>query len=197
MPGVSTYRVVQICAATSVALENARAKFSAFQKEEGSKIVSDILGRLLRLKEDPESLAAARELTRQGVVLTWSAVEVLARDSFVCLLDRHPRFSEVLLADVANRKRFAVDRVDWQTLSSYGFDMSRSLGRFLISRADLKSVPAIRAAYQALFPAAPTLHQALADKCLWDLSHKRHLLVHRRGVVDSEYLAATGDSVAI
>jgi hypothetical protein len=180
------------------ALEKAKVKFEAYQKQDGQdNIINDILSRLLRLKEDPESLAAARELTRQGIVLVWSAMEVLARDSFVYLLDRQPSLSDLLLSDVTNRKRFSVDRIDWQTLTSYGFDMSKSLGRFLISRADLKNVPAIRATYQALFPTASTLHQALGDKRLWDLSQKRHLIVHRRGVVDREYLDATGHALSL
>lgn len=179
-------------------LEKAKVKFESYQKQDGQdNIINEILSRLLRLKDDPESLAAARELTRQGIVLVWSAMEVLARDLFVFLLDRQPSLSDLLLSDVTNRKRFSVERIDWQTLTSYGFDMSKSLGRFLISRADLKNVPAIRTTYQALFPTASTLHQALSDKRLWDLSQKRHLIVHRRGVVDREYLDATGHALLL
>jgi hypothetical protein len=182
----------------SGALEKAKSKFEAYQKQDGQgAIINDILDRLLRLKEDSESLAAARELTRQAVVLVWSAVEVLARDTFVFLLDRQPSLSDLLLSDVTNRKRFSVERIDWQTLTTYGFDMSKSLGSFLISRADLKNVPAIRATFQALFPTASTLHEALGDKRLWDLSQKRHLIVHRRGVVDREYLEATGTALSL
>ena len=180
------------------ALEKAQFKFEAYQRQDGKdQIINDILARLLRLKEDPESLAAARELTRQGIVLVWSAMEVLARDAFVYLLDRQPSLSDLLLSDGTNRKRFSVERIDWQTLASYGFDMSKNLGQFLISRADLKNVPAIRATYQALFPLASSLHQTLSDKRLWDLSQKRHLIVHRRGLVDREYLEATGHAVAM
>ena len=70
--------------------------------------------------------------------------------------------------------------------------MSQSLGTYLISKADLSSVPAIRAAYTAVFPAAVELRQHLHDERLWQLSQKRHLLVHRRGIVDEAYLHATG-----
>lgn len=180
------------------ALKIAKDKFAEYLQGEGREIVADnVLQRLNSLKEEPESLAAARELTRQGVVLIWSAVEVLARDASVYLLNRNPALAEQLLADPANRKRFASDRVDWQTLASYGYNLSQNLGTFLISKADLKNVSAIRDAYGALFPLATELGKSLADRRLWDLCQKRNLIVHRRGIVDEQYLTSTGDSLSI
>lgn len=182
------------------ALKIAKERFAEYLQGEGREvIVDDVLARLKELQDEPESLAAARELTRQGVVLVWSAVEVLARDSFVFLLNRRPILAEQLLAEKekANRKRFSVDRIDWKTLEEYGYDLSENLGTFLISKADLTSVPAIRDAYGALFPAATELGRKLKDRRLWDLCQKRNLLVHRRGIVDQKYLANTGDTLPL
>lgn len=180
------------------ALKIAKERFVEYLQGEGREVVvDDVLARLKELQDEPESLAAARELTRQGVVLVWSAVEVLARDSFVFLLNRRPILAEQLLAEQANRKRFSVDRIDWQTLASYGYDLSENLGTFLISKADLTSVPAIRDAYGALFPTATELRNKLADRRLWELCQKRNLIVHRRGIVDQQYLANTGDTLSL
>lgn len=180
------------------ALARAREKFYAYLQGEGNeKVADDVLDRLLWLKNDTESLAAARELTRQGIVLTWSAIEVLARDAFVYLLDSKPAYAGLLLADPANRKRFSTERVEWQTLATYGYDLSSSLGSYLISKADLKSVLAIRSTYGALFPTASELQKLLSNRHLWNLSHKRNLIVHKRGIVDQQYLDATGDKLAI
>ncbi|MBN8437374.1 MAG: hypothetical protein J0L95_04940 [Candidatus Accumulibacter sp.] len=180
------------------ALKIAKERFAEYLQGEGREVVvDDVLARLKELQDEPESLAAARELTRQGVVLVWSAVEVLARDSFVFLLNRRPVLAEQLLAEQANRKRFSVDRIDWQTLAAYGYDLSENLGTFLISKADLTSVPAIRDAYGALFPTATELGRKLADRRLWDLCQKRNLIVHRRGIVDQQYLANTGDILPV
>lgn len=182
----------------SLALANAREKFDAYLHAEGSeRVADDVLDRLLWLKNDSESLAAARELARQGIVLTWSAVEVLARDAFVYLLNNRPTYAELLLADPTNRKRFSAERVEWQTLAAYDYNLSSRLGSYLISKADLKSVLAIRAAYGALFPTADELQKLLRDRCLWNLSHKRNLIVHKRGIVDQQYLDSTGDTLAI
>ena len=176
----------------------AKEKFEEYLRGGGHKVLADeVIGRLLQLKQEPEAIAAARELTRQGIVLTWSAIEVLSRDAFVHLLNTKPQLSEALLADQFNRKRFATDKIEWQTLASHSFDLSGSLGSYLISKADLSNVPAIRAAYTSLFPGAAKLRACLLDERLWHLSQKRHLIVHRRGVVDEAYIAATGTNLKI
>lgn len=180
------------------ALKIARDRFDEYLHGNGREVVANnVLARLKALQDEPESLAAARELTRQGIVLVWSAVEVLARDSFVFLLNRHPILAEKLLAEQANRKRFSVERIDWQTLAAYGYDLSGSLGTLLISKADLSSVPAIRESYGALFPCATDLRKSLADRRLWDLCNKRNLIVHRRGIVDQQYLSNTGETLPL
>jgi hypothetical protein len=180
------------------ALASTKEKFDLYLRGEGrDTLADDVLDRLLCLKNDRESLAAARELTRQGIVLTWSAIEVLARDAFVYLLDTKPTYAGLLLSDAANRKRFSAERIEWQTLAEYDFNLSSSLGSYLITKADLKSVLAIRGAYGALFPEAEEMRKLLGDRRLWSLNHKRNLIVHKRGVVDQAYLDATGDNLAV
>lgn len=182
----------------STARANATQKFENFLAEEnGGKVAHEVLERLAVLKDETDSLAAARELTRQGVVLMWSAFEVLARDLFVDLLNENPSWVENLLVHLPSRKRFTVDKVDWQTLSSFGFDLSGSLGTLLAQRADLDDIQTIRDAYGGLFPNAINLNQRLSDPRLWHLFQKRNLIVHRRGVVDRLYIEKTGDALAL
>jgi hypothetical protein len=181
-----------------VALKIASRQFHEYLQSEGQEVlIEGVLTRLKELRDEPESLAAGRELTRQGVVLIWSAVEVLCRDSFIFLLNRRPVLAEQLLAAQVNRKRFSVDKIDWQILAGYGYDLSQNLGAFLISKADLTNVPAIRDVYGALFPSAKGLSKLLADRRLWDLCQKRNLIVHRRGIVDQQYLQSMGEDVSI
>jgi len=54
------------------------------------------------------------------------------------------------------------------------------------------TVPVMRAVFSALFPSANDLREALGHKSLWILNQRRHLIVHKRGVVDQEYLDKTG-----
>lgn len=176
----------------------AQKKFREFLAgENGDRIANEVLDRLAILSEEDDSLAAARELTRQGVVLVWSAFEVFSRDLFVELLNVEPGWIDRLLANPASRKRFTVEKVDWQTLTSFGFDLSSSLGTFLAQRTDLDDIQTIRDAYGALFPNAIEVNRRLADPLLWLLFQKRNLIVHRRGIVDQHYLEKTGDGLSL
>jgi hypothetical protein len=63
--------------------------------------------------------------------------------------------------------------------------------------SDLTSVPAIRDAYGALFPTATSWEESLLIVDFGDLCQKRNLIVHRRGIVDQQYLANTGDILPV
>jgi hypothetical protein len=181
-----------------LAAKKAQDGFNQFAETDGRKIMPrEVLERLASLKDDPEGLTAARELTRQGVTLVWGAFEVLARDLFVELLNRFPGRAEMLLSNPSNRKRFGIDKLDWATLSSYGFDLSQNVGTLLAQRADLDDVPTIKDAYGALFPEAGALIEKLADRRLWVLFQKRNLIVHRRGIVDQQYKDKTGEEIPL
>lgn len=180
------------------ASETAHVKFQEFAVGDGRDAMPrEVLYRLASIKEDPDSLAAARELTRQGVVLVWGAFEVLARDLFTELLNRHPARVEALLANPSNRKRFGIEKLDWGTLSSFGFDLSKNLGTVLAQRADLDDIPTIKDAYGALFPEVSDLAWKLADRRLWLLFQRRNLIVHRRGMVDQQYNEKTGETLRL
>ena len=180
------------------ALSNAKAKLQQFLAGEGQSVIRDeVIERLAHLSSEVDSLATARELTRQGVVLLWSAFEVLSRDLFILLLNGHPSWTDRLLAQPGTKKRFTVEKLDWQTLSAFSFDLSSSVGTLLAQRADLDDIQTIRETFGALFPAAPEVNQSLADERLWFLFQKRNLIVHRRGIVDQHYREKTGDTLAI
>ena len=180
------------------ALSNAKQKFDEYLKGDGRQpMADDVVERLLWLKEDPDSLSAARQLTRQGVVLAWSALEVLSRDAFVYLLNRRPHLVEVLLSDNTSKKYFSAERVDWPTLAAYGYNLSSNVGTYLSTKTEIKNVPAIKAVYLALFPNNQQLRSSLSDRRIWELSQRRHLLVHSGGIVDQAYREATGSDLPV
>lgn len=176
----------------------ARDNFDRFLNGDGRQQIADeVVERLLHLSKEPESLLAARELSRQGLVLTWSAVEVLARDSFVYLLNRRPSMTERLQADTGCKKRFSLDRLDFETLASFQYDLSKSIGTYLVGKADQSNLTTIRMAYSALFPEDSGLRAAMNSDLVWHLNQNRHLFVHRRGIADKAYIEATGSTVPV
>jgi hypothetical protein len=136
---------------------------------------------------------AAEELLRQGVVLLWGSFEVLARDLLVTFLNIRP--SEVLrLAEApATRKHFNLRALDLAILAEHGFDVSNKIGTILAASHDLGSLGILKAVFGTLFDSGSRACEALSAKHLWILQQRRHLIVHQRGVVDADYIEATGE----
>lgn len=138
---------------------------------------------------------AAQELLQQGLVLLWSGFEVFFRDAFELFVNDNPTRVQLLVTDPVTRKRFEAQRFSLDTLVRHGFDLSTRLGTVLVEQQDFSDLTTIKAVYTVLFGNNDNLMRALADRELWTLYQRRHLVVHRRGVVDQAYLDATGESV--
>jgi hypothetical protein len=151
---------------------------------------------LMSMDENPSFHDACSELLRQGAVLIWGSFEAFGRDLIVKFLDSHPSQAVDLLVSAEGRRLFGVRALDFEVLRETGFDLSRRMGRLLSQFHDLSTLPALRTVVGTLFPAGVELRDALGVGDLWLLSQRRHLIVHRRGVVDERYLDATGDSIA-
>lgn len=167
------------------------------ESEDGRNVlIRDTCGFLLAsLKHGLEP--AAQELIQQGLVLVWSAFEVFCRDTFETILNEDPAKVRALINDPTTRKRFEAERLPLDTLVQYGFDLSARLGSVLVGQQEFSDLQTIKAVFAVLFPGNTELTQALAQRDLWTLYQRRHLVVHRRGVVDQAYIDATGETVAI
>ncbi len=103
----------------------------------------------------------------------------------------------MLAQDTSTRKRFEVERFSLDTLVKHGFDLSNRVGTVLVSQQDFGDLPTIKTVYPVLFPGSGELLERLNDPDLWLLYQRRHLLVHRRGIVDQTYLDNTSDTAPI
>jgi len=140
---------------------------------------------------------AAQELLEQGLALLWSALEVLCRDTFETTLNAVPAKAKALVDDPTTRNRFEAGRLPLDTLLEYGFDLSGKLGTVLVTQQDFSDLRTIKAVYSVLYPRCADLRQALSHRELWILFQRRHLVVHRRCVIDRPYLEATGETLDV
>jgi hypothetical protein len=181
------------------ALPIARERFSEESKEpETIRKFSDQI--LLELKQnlEREDLArAASELLRQGAVAVWGSLEVLAQDIFVALLNSNPTTAVELLTHERTKQLFQLKAIPLETLSTYDFDLSGSFGDILIRYRNVDTIPVMKAVFGVLLWKSEDLRTTLDNKDLWILNQRRHLIVHRRGIVDAEYLSKTGEAFAL
>ncbi len=157
-------------------------------------MAEDAANLLLTAVSDESCAKGSRALLQQGLVLIWGAFESLARDVFESLLNQNQSAIQLLFDSEDSRKLFHLKTIDFDTLAAFGFNLSKQLGTFLISRQDFSDLRSIKTAYGALFRKNDVLRQAFSDKGLWILSQRRHLIVHRCGIVDESYLKKTGEN---
>ena len=153
-------------------------------------LINDSLLFLERALKDGTLSDSANELVLQGIVLCWGAFEVLARDTFVTLLNLQPQLAETLLRDPVAKRRFELSKVSLETLATHEFDLSGKMGTILAQQQDLSDLHSIKAVYEALFPTDNNLRDTLTDIDLRVLSQRRNLVVHRRGIIDDLYIKA-------
>jgi hypothetical protein len=177
----------------------ARAKFVEFHEStEGMALCTkDVSERLMVAVRTDGIGGAFEELLLQGLVLTWSAFEVLARDFFVCYMNDVPSAVEVLLADTACKKRFDTGKVPLEVLSEHGYDLSKKMGTVLAAQNDLGDFVTIKVVFLALFGSNPTLRTCIEDRRLWNIAQRRHLIVHRRAIVDADFLKSTNEQLQL
>lgn len=80
-------------------------------------------------------------------------------------------------------------------LAQYRFDVSQRMGEVLAQRRSIDSVQVMKVVYRVIAPSDQELMKALGNRELWILSQRRNLIVHRRAIVDEQYLANTGESL--
>lgn len=153
--------------------------------------------RALMTLEDEDTHLGVRELFRQALVLTWGAFEVVSRDGFVRLFNIRPELTTSLFKDKTARRVFKDFKLDIETLASHSFDLSKNMGDLLADGRALDKLATIKVVFKALSPNDTSLSAALDDRQLWTVCQRRHLIVHRRGIVDQQYLTATGDDRSV
>jgi hypothetical protein len=122
---------------------------------------------------------------------------MLIGDGLVLLLNSNPKLVTKLLSDPSAKKKFELPKLSADYLAEKGFDLSTQMGSLLFEDRDLSSLAAIRIACEAIFEDSKPCVQCLNADSLWLLNQKRHLIAHRRGVVDDEYVRNTGSSLSI
>ena len=82
-------------------------------------------------------------------------------------------------------------------MAKHGFDLSDKVGTLLVSNQGFNDLPTIKSVYSVLFPSSGELTSCLNHPDLWLLYQRRHLFVHRRGVVDQAYIDNTSDTAPL
>ena len=151
------------------------------------------------LESSKEIRSGYRSLLYSGLAWIWSTFEVLCSDLWETSVNESP--------DVLARKAISglshLDKLDetggltakhirLEYLAKHGYDLRHCMGTLLKSKFDFTSLHGIRQAYRSTFPKSQTISRALDNNELFLLEMKRHLIVHRAGLVDENFINKTG-----
>lgn len=181
------------------ASEIAHAKMREFGKSQEGVIWfrNSIVKDLAHYAKDAEFKVAAEEMLLNTLVTAWGTLEAFISECVRLLLNFHPSVASKLLAHEATKKHFPTRTLSIESLAAHGFNVASSMGNLLFEDRHLDSLPVLKDVLNVIFPRRASLHDLLATKEIWTLWQRRHLIVHKRGLVDAIYQSKTSDQAPI
>jgi hypothetical protein len=139
-----------------------------------------------------------RALFYSCAVFAWSAVECALKDTWVTAVNLRPfplghRSVLALSGDAVAGGGITSKQVSVGLLAKHGFDLRDKIGTIIAERYDFTGTEGMRTAYSAAFGKEEIIESVLSSDQLNRLEAIRHLIAHRAGLVDEEFLRRTGD----
>jgi hypothetical protein len=134
----------------------------------------------------------------QACVLAWGSFETFCKEVFIASLNQRPDLFGIISKNQKLRDRFPVAQSSWPSiLESARYDLTGKLGTIIASDRDFSSPQLLKDLFPILFAdfgAKEELLKEFESQDLWILGNRRHLIVHRCGIVDAEYMRKCNDS---
>ncbi|MBR8234269.1 MULTISPECIES: hypothetical protein [unclassified Burkholderia] len=161
-----------------------------------SQVMETVLrGSKRHLAGRPEIL---NRLMHQASLLAWSAYENFCKDVFIYSLNRRPDLYGVILKNQNLKERFSISQAAWpNVLERAGYDLIGKLGTIIGSDKDFSSPQLLKDLFPVLFSefhGNENFFTIIQSRDLWVLGNRRHLIAHRCGVVDADYMKKCDDS---
>jgi hypothetical protein len=179
------------------AFQTAKDRMTEFLgSTEGINYTRDgVIYELARSLETPAIALAAAQLLAQALISTWSVFEVFISSFIIEAVNSCPNLAKQLSNAPDTKRHLGKPVVDIGAIDAHGFDLTNSMGTVLFSERRLDNLGVIRDLMDVIVP-TEVVRNALRSQSLWMLNQRRHLFVHRRGLVDREYLGRTGDTAS-
>lgn len=139
-----------------------------------------------------------RSLLYAGIVFTWCSFEVCMKDLWETALNTGNKLvMKTTLSNVSNIDRInnfsgiQGKSINLDYLAQYNYNVANKLGSILVNKFDFSSVYGIKQAYSCAFPRSTAIKEALENKELVQLEARRHIIVHKAGVIDDAFCKKT------
>jgi len=170
-----------------------------FSSDDGlERLFDDTVDRLNASLRSTEIKATVEELLRQATVSIWSSFEVFSGDIAIELVNIAPHRALSLFQSEKTRRHLGgKGSISLEVLAACDFDLSGKVGNLIWESRRLDALNVIRDIFSVLAAENSTLQKKLSCDDMWILNQRRHLIVHRRGIVDQEYLNQTSEKLQL
>lgn len=138
-----------------------------------------------------------QRLLHQACLLIWSAVETYSKQVFIATLNERPSLFTRISKSAELKERFSIGNGAWfNVLQSHDFDLKGKLGTIIAANRDFSSPQLLRDLFPIMFADVGKVGFPIPETgqdVLWKLGQRRHLIAHRCGVIDQDYLDKTHD----
>jgi hypothetical protein len=171
-------------------MEIAKREFeeSFENQDDANRIFIDLCSTLVEIPQNEYDPAC--ELLNQGILLTWSAFEVFCRDYIEKRLNENPKQCIPILENDKLRRRLDLKKMPIEYLLENDFDLSEKIGTIIVENYDCSDLLIIKELLLCINN-NHDLKDFLNNNDLWILFQIRHLLMHRRGIIDKYFMEKT------
>lgn len=169
---------------------NSQKKFNdALNDQEfANEIFIDLSNILLSLVKENQTLS--KELLSQGYLQAWSIFEVFLRDFIELYLNNNPEKCNSVLQNDALKRRNDLRKIPYDFIESNMFDIKNKIGTLIVNTYDCSDLIVIKEIIKSI-AYKEELNLALDGNELWKFFQTRHLLIHKKGIIDSNFLRKT------
>ena len=185
---------VEVPGANEHARRIASERTALFIKENTDIIAENTLMRLSNMFSSDQMRTTASELLLETLVMLWGSFEILTINIIKSYINQNPELSILLINSDKTRKHFPSKGVPVELLSEFGFRADGCMGEIIFRERSFDSLAVIRDVFGVIFSSNIELITALANPNLWRIWQQRHLIAHKRGVIDKLYIDKTGDA---
>lgn len=182
----------------AAAFASAASKMHDFLRtDEGTDYLRDrVLAELARGLRSADVVRSSEELLLQSLVGVWSAFEVFASSFATNALNERPEWVGRALRSEVGKRLFPKSGVPIEALERFGYNVASSMGSVLLDGKRLDSLSSL-ADLICVLVEDDYVQRLFKHADLRLLNQRRHLVVHKRGVIDNEYLKNTADRGAV
>jgi len=147
------------------------------------------------LKERPEIISWYDGLFELALCSCWTSYEILCGDLWEDFVNSSIHAARNVCKVESSSKESK--KFDLSDLFDYDLDLSDKMGSYLKERFKFTGTAQIDSAFRIAFGEKPIKYINIHEKTLFQVEQKRHLYMHKGGLVDKEFKRKTTSSLPI